>query len=116
MVEDNRPTLSVVVPVLDEQDSLRPLYNQITHTLAGRYDYEIVFVDDGSTDRSFEILRDIQASDLRVCVIRFSRNFGQTAALSAGFAYARGQIVVALDADLQNDPSDIPLLIDKLQE
>jgi glycosyltransferase involved in cell wall biosynthesis len=84
--------------------------------LEGRYDYEIIFVDDGSTDGSFGILKKLHASDPRVRVIRFRRNFGQTAALSAGFAYARGAVVVAMDADLQNDPADIPMLVAKLDE
>lgn len=114
--KDGRPQLSVVVPLLDEQDNLPPLYEQITGALAGRYEYEILFIDDGSTDRSFEILKDLHVSDPRVRVIRFRKNFGQTAALSAGFAHARGEVVVALDADLQNDPADIPMLVAKLDE
>jgi glycosyltransferase involved in cell wall biosynthesis len=108
--------LSVVVPLLDEQDNLRPLYEQIRQALDGRFQYEIIFVDDGSTDGSFEILNGFHASDERVRVIRFRRNFGQTAALSAGFFHARGEVIVALDADLQNDPADIPMLVDKLNE
>jgi glycosyltransferase involved in cell wall biosynthesis len=113
---DKPPRLSVVVPVLDEQDNLPALYEQTTRALEGRYEYEIVFVDDGSTDNSFPILKDLHASDPRVRVIRFRRNFGQTAALSAGFAHARGEVVVAMDADLQNDPADIPMLVSKLDE
>jgi glycosyltransferase involved in cell wall biosynthesis len=108
--------LSVVVPLLDEQDNLRPLYEQITQALNGRFQYEIIFVDDGSTDDSFKILKGYHESDPRVRVIRFRRNFGQTAALSAGFRHARGEIIVAMDADLQNDPADIPMLLDKLKE
>lgn len=108
--------LSVVVPLLDEEDNLPSLYEQITRSLAGRYEYELIFIDDGSTDRSFEVLKGFHASDPRVQVIRFRRNFGQTAALSAGFAYSRGEVVVALDADLQNDPADIPMLVSKLDE
>ena len=114
--DKKRPQLSVVVPLLDEQDNLPPLYEQVTKALDGRYDYELIFIDDGSTDRSFEVLRDFQVSDPRVRVIRFRRNFGQTAALSAGFTHSRGEIVVALDADLQNDPADIPMLVAKLEE
>ncbi|MBP8910376.1 MAG: glycosyltransferase family 2 protein [Phycisphaerae bacterium] len=110
------PQISVVAPLLDEQDNLPALYAQITGALAGRYEYELIFIDDGSTDRSFEILKGFQAADPRVRVIRFRRNFGQTAALSAGFKYARGDVVVALDADLQNDPADIPRLVAKLDE
>jgi len=114
--DKKQPQISVVVPLLDEQDNLPPLYEQITRSLTGRHEYELIFIDDGSTDRSFEILKGLQASDPRVRVIRFRRNFGQTAALSAGFARARGEVVVALDADLQNDPADIPMLVAKLDE
>ncbi len=110
------PLLSIVSPLLNEQDNLPALYGQITQALDGRYEYEIIFIDDGSTDTSFQILQDLHRSDPRVRVIRFRRNFGQTAALSAGFAYARGDVVVALDADLQNDPADIPMLVAKLDE
>ncbi len=110
------PQLSVVVPLLDEQDNLPTLYEQVKEALDGRHDYELIFVDDGSTDGSFDILKDLHAADPKVRVIRFRRNFGQTAALSAGFAHARGDIVVALDADLQNDPADIPMLLAKLEE
>jgi glycosyltransferase involved in cell wall biosynthesis len=113
---DKPPRLSVVVPLLDEQDNLPALYEQITRALKGRYDYEIIFVDDGSTDGSFGILKNLHVSDHHVRVIRFRRNFGQTAALSAGFAHARGEVVVAMDADLQNDPADIPMLVAKLDE
>ena len=114
--DKKQPQLSVVVPLLDEEDNLPALYEQITRALTGRYEYEMIFIDDGSTDRSFEILKGFQASDPRVRVIRFRRNFGQTAALSAGFAHSRGEVVVALDADLQNDPADIPMLVAKLDE
>ncbi|MCL5280867.1 MAG: glycosyltransferase family 2 protein [Planctomycetes bacterium] len=108
--------LSVVVPLLDEEDSLPALYEQIKRALDGRYQYEIIFVDDGSKDGSFRILKELHASDSRIRVIRFRRNFGQTAALSAGFAHARGDVIVAMDADLQNDPADIPMLVSKLNE
>ncbi len=113
---DGEPQLSVVVPLLDEEDNLPGLYEQIKRALEGRYEYEILFVDDGSADGSFRILQDLHASDPRVRIIRFRRNFGQTAALSAGFAHARGEVVVAMDADLQNDPADIPMLVAKLDE
>jgi glycosyltransferase involved in cell wall biosynthesis len=113
---DQPPQLSVVVPLLDEEDNLRALYAQITQALDGRYQHEIVFIDDGSKDGSFQVLKDLHASDPRVRAIRFRRNFGQTAALSAGFAHARGEVIVAMDADLQNDPADIPMLVAKLDE
>jgi glycosyltransferase involved in cell wall biosynthesis len=115
-MDKSAPELSVVIPLLDEQDSIGPLYEQISQTLAGEYSYEIVFVDDGSGDNSFDILSQLQKEDKRVRIIRFRRNFGQTAALSAGFAHSRGKIIVAMDADLQNDPADIHKMIDKLNE
>ncbi len=109
--------LSVVVPLLNEQDSIRTLYEQIKASLSGKYDnYEIVFVDDGSTDDSFTVLAELHKLDRLVRVISFRKNFGQTAALSAGFEHSRGKIVIAIDADLQNDPADIPRLLDKLEE
>jgi len=108
--------LSIIVPVLNEAESLRPLYDQIRQAADGRYDYEIVFIDDGSSDNSFSVLSEILQNDPRMRIIRFRRNFGQTAALSAGFEHARGNIIIALDADGQNDPADIPKLIEKLEE
>jgi glycosyltransferase involved in cell wall biosynthesis len=117
VTQDNSQTeLSVVVPLLDEQDNLRPLHEQISRALKGRYEYEIIYIDDGSTDDSFSILKDLRDSDPTVRVIRFRRNFGQTSALSAGFGHARGRVIIAMDADLQNDPADIPMLLDKLNE
>lgn len=110
------PEVSVVVPLLNEQDNINPLYEQITQTLTDKYDHEIIFVDDGSTDDSFTILSELQKADNKVRVIRFRKNFGQTAALAAGFAHARGEIIAAIDADLQNDPADIPKMIKKLDE
>ncbi len=110
------PEVSVVVPLLNEQDNINSLYEQITRTLTGKYEYEMIFVDDGSTDDSFAILAGLQKADAKVRVIRFRKNFGQTAALSAGFDYSRGKIIVAIDADLQNDPADIPQMIAKLHE
>jgi glycosyltransferase involved in cell wall biosynthesis len=117
--EDTKHThceVSVVVPVLNEQDNLGPLHEQITRILTDKYDYEVVFVDDGCTDNSFEILSQLQKKDARIRIIRFRKNFGQTAALSAGFEHARGEIIVAMDADLQNDPADIPKMLTKLNE
>jgi glycosyltransferase involved in cell wall biosynthesis len=108
--------VSVVIPLLNEQDNIKPLYQQITQALSGVHNYEMIFVDDGSTDGSFNILSDLHRQDEKVKVIRFRKNFGQTAALSAGFAHANGDIIVAIDADLQNDPADIPKMIEKLHE
>jgi glycosyltransferase involved in cell wall biosynthesis len=110
------PEVSVVVPVLNEQDNIGPLYEQISSALTEHRHFEAIFVDDGSTDDSVQILLELQKSDPRIRIVRFRKNFGQTAALSAGFEHARGEIVVALDADLQNDPADIPPMIDKLHE
>ncbi|MHC4528226.1 MAG: glycosyltransferase family 2 protein [Planctomycetota bacterium] len=115
-MDEQSTSVSVVAPLLNEQDNIAPLYEQITQTLAGKYDYEIIFVDDGSDDDSLSILSGLQGDDDRVRVIRFRKNFGQTAALSAGFTHARGNIIVAIDGDLQNDPADIPTMIDKLNE
>lgn len=108
--------VSVVIPLLNEQDNIQPLYQQLTQTLSNKYNYEIIFIDDGSTDGSLNILRQLQKSDPKIRVISFRRNFGQTAALSAGFEHVKGEIIVALDADLQNDPADIPRMIEKLNE
>ncbi|MEA3345646.1 MAG: glycosyltransferase family 2 protein [Chloroflexota bacterium] len=109
--------LSIVVPVYNEEKNVAYLYQQLTEVLEplGR-SYEVICVDDGSTDRSFELLAELAARDSRVKVIRFRRNFGQTAAFSAGFDHAKGEIVITIDADLQNDPSSIPLLLDKMEE
>ena len=110
------PEISVVVPLLNEQDNIQPLYEQITNVLSGKYNYEIIFIDDGSSDNSFSLLKQLHKLDGKIRVICFRRNFGQTAALSAGFVHARGKIIIAIDADLQNDPADIPKLIAKLNE
>lgn len=108
----NSPELSVVIPVYNEEENLRPLYEELREVLDGlKRQSEILFVDDGSRDRSLEILKEIKATDPRVKIIRFRRNFGQTAAMAAGFDHARGEIVVTLDADRQNDPRDIPKLL-----
>jgi glycosyltransferase involved in cell wall biosynthesis len=109
--------VSVVLPVYNEEENIPVLYRELCDALIpAKWDYEIIFVDDGSSDRSWEILSEIQHQDDHVVAIRFRRNFGQTAALSAGFDHATGDVVVTLDADLQNDPRDIPLLVGKLQE
>lgn len=111
------PYLSVVVPIYNEAESIPTLYARLTGELeALGYNYEIITVDDGSKDRSFEILRELALADQRLRVVRFRRNFGQTPAFAAGFDQVRGKVVVTLDADLQNDPADIPRLLDKLDE
>jgi len=109
--------VSFVIPVFNEEENLPDLYKEVVAAADGLgRSYEIVFVDDGSRDGSFPILRRLQAGDPRVKVIRLRKNFGQTAALSAGFDLARGEVVVTLDADLQNDPADVPLLLAKIDE
>ncbi len=110
------PELSVVVPIYNEAECIEELHRQLTASLAawGRL-YEIIFVDDGSTDESFKILSRLQTLDARLRVIRFRRNFGQTAAFAAGFDYARGRMIVTSDGDLQNDPQDIPGLVAALE-
>lgn len=107
--------ISVVIPVYNEQDNVQELHDRLARVLEGA-DAEFIFVDDGSTDDTFERLRALAAADKRVRVIRFRRNFGQTAALSAGIDHARGGIIVPMDGDLQNDPNDIPRMLAKLDE
>ena len=109
--------LSIVVPVYNEEENIQYLYDQLTEVLDPLgLEYEIVCADDGSKDRSFELLSDLAARDHRLKVIRFRRNAGQTAGFSAGFDHARGDIVIAIDADLQNDPAGIPILLAKMAE
>jgi glycosyltransferase involved in cell wall biosynthesis len=107
--------ISVVIPVYNEQDNVGELHERLDRVLDAS-DAEFIFVDDGSSDDTFARLRDIAQRDKRVRVIRFRRNFGQTAALSAGIDHARGEIIVPMDGDLQNDPNDIPRMLAKLDE
>jgi glycosyltransferase involved in cell wall biosynthesis len=108
--------LSVVIPVRNEAPSLEELHSELAATLdAWGRAYELIFVDDGSTDESFEILARLQSIDPHLRVIRLRRNFGQTAAFAAGFEYARGRYIVTSDGDLQNDPRDIPAMVDTLE-
>jgi glycosyltransferase involved in cell wall biosynthesis len=111
------PELSLFLPVLDEEENLRPMHAKIQSALdaLGRT-AEVIYVDDGSTDKSLSILREIAAEDERVRVISLRRNYGQTAAMSAGIDAAKGNILIPMDADLQNDPADIKRLLDKLDE
>jgi len=108
--------LSVVIPIRNEEASIPELVRELTETL-GRWgrSFEIVVIDDGSTDRSFEILARLQAAEPRLRVIRFRRNFGQTAAFAAGFDHSRGRYIVTMDGDLQNDPAEIPAMIAELE-
>lgn len=117
MTGENSIDLTIVIPVFNEESNLEPLYREIVSTLSvAGLAYEIIAVDDGSSDNSFEKLQEIQKNGPQLRIIRFRRNFGQTAALSAGFKYARGRIIVPMDADGQNDPVDIPRLLNKLDQ
>ena len=115
--DSNIPELSLFLPVLDEEENLRPMHAKIAAALdvLGKT-AEVIYVDDGSTDKSLEILKEIAASDDRVRVVSLRRNYGQTAAMSAGIDAAKGDILIPMDADLQNDPADISRLLDKLNE
>jgi len=115
--EENRPQYSVVVPLFNEQESVPHLYVKITDAMdALGGSYEIVFVDDGSKDATFRRLSEICRDDHRVVAVRLRRNFGQTAALKAGFDHARGDIIISMDGDLQHDPAEIPRFIEKMNE
>ena len=111
------PHLSIVIPLLDEEESISELYAQIlTATNPLKKPIEMIFVDDGSTDGSFSVLEDLHKKDPRVKVIRFRRNFGKSAALSVGFHEAKGDFIITMDADLQDDPAEIPSLLDMLAQ
>lgn len=111
------PELSLFLPVLDEEENLRPMHAKIRAALdALGKTAEVIYVDDGSTDKSLSILKEIAAGDDRVRVVALRRNYGQTAAMSAGIDAARGDILIPMDADLQNDPADIARLLEKLDE
>lgn len=109
------PELSIVVPLYNEEESLRPLYGAITQAVAPLgISFEIVFVDDGSRDATVRIADEIARSDPRVCLVKFRRNYGQTPAMAAGIAQASGDVIVTMDGDLQNDPTDIGALLRKI--
>ncbi|NIA05566.1 MAG: glycosyltransferase [Proteobacteria bacterium] len=109
--------LSVVIPIYNEEENIKALYDELKGVLDSLgYDYEIIFIDDGSTDTSLAVLETIQQQDPRLVVISFRRNFGQTAAMSAGFDYATGDVIVTMDGDMQNDPHDIPRFLEKMAE
>ncbi|MGA2595514.1 MAG: glycosyltransferase family 2 protein [Bryobacteraceae bacterium] len=109
--------LSIVIPIHNEEPSILPLYDRLISVLEGlNKPFEIIFVDDASADRSFDLLANLAETDMRMKVIRLRRNFGQTAALSAGFDEAQGNIIISLDGDLQHDPADIPALLAKIEE
>ena len=109
--------LSLVIPVYNEVENVRPLLEEITAALAEQdLNYEVLFIDDGSRDGSADVIKELCAEDEHVNLIRFRRNYGQTAAFAAGFDYAQGQYVLTMDADRQNDPADIPQLLAKLEQ
>jgi glycosyltransferase involved in cell wall biosynthesis len=115
--EDNAIAFSVVIPLYNEEQSLDELHRRLTDTLATLSDrFEIIFVDDGSIDNSFAVIKNLHQRDSRVKAVRFRRNFGKSTALSAGFKKARGKIIVTLDADLQDLPEEIPSLLNKLEQ
>ncbi|MGB5932195.1 MAG: glycosyltransferase family 2 protein [Anaerolineae bacterium] len=117
MIEEREVRLSVIIPLFNEEENIEPLYLRLKEVLEGlEIDYEMVIIDDGSTDTGFAILKRLHKADHLLKVVRLRRNFGQTAAFAAGFDHARGQIIVTMDADLQNDPGDIPLLLEKIEE
>jgi len=117
MRKEKAPEYSIVIPVHNEEESIIPLFARIVETMqAQEWDFEIVFVDDASTDGSFPLLEQIASLDSRVVAVQLRRNFGQTAALAAGFDYARGKVIVSMDGDFQHDPADLPLLIEKIHQ
>jgi glycosyltransferase involved in cell wall biosynthesis len=111
------PYLSIVVPLYDEEESLERLYDRLKEALEKLAEtYEIIFIDDGSKDQTWSIIERLQKKDAKLRGIKFRRNFGQTSAMVAGFNLAEGRIIITMDGDLQNDPGDIPLLLEKLDQ
>ncbi len=109
--------ISIILPVLNEEENLVDMNTEITGVVENMdVDYEIIYIDDGSTDRSFDILSSLREENPNIKVIQFRRNFGQTAGLAAGFDYANGDVIITMDSDRQNDPNDIPMLLDKINE
>lgn len=111
------PEISIIVPMFNEEDNVKPVYEEITGVMTEiGLPYELIIVNDGSRDATEQRLEEIRKNDRNVVVISFRRNFGQTAALSAGFDHAKGDVIITLDGDLQNDPRDIPRLLEKIKE
>ena len=108
---------SIVVPFYNEQENIPPLYMKLTEVMDSIGEsYELIFIDDGSRDNSFKVLSDIYEHDRRVNLVRLRRNFGQTPALKAGFDFARGEVIISMDGDLQHDPEEIPRFLEKIEE
>lgn len=108
--------ISVVIPLYNEEQSLRELCEQLKNVLQRSGQYELIFVDDGSTDGSFRVLQELRNREKRIKIIRFRRNFGKSAALSVGFHHAKGEIIITMDADLQDDPGEIPNLVNEIKK
>jgi glycosyltransferase involved in cell wall biosynthesis len=117
MSQKTKEIISVIIPVFNEEENILPLYERLTSVLerVGK-DYEVIFIDDGSSDETLSILKPICKKDRRIKFISFSRNYGQTSALSAGIDFSKGKIIIPMDGDLQNDPEDIPFLLQKIEE
>jgi glycosyltransferase involved in cell wall biosynthesis len=109
-------SLSIVVPIKDEEENIPALYERVREAMAGQQSWELVVVDDGSSDRSFELLSTIATGDPRLKVVRLRRNYGQAAAMQAGIDASTGDVVATIDGDLQNDPTDLPVMLEKLDE
>jgi len=110
-------TLSIIIPAYNEEDNIEPVYRELKSVLSETgHPYEILFIDDGSTDQTFQKMKSIQIKDDSVRIIKFRKNFGQSAALQAGFDFATGTLIITMDSDLQNDPHDIPALITKMEQ
>ena len=117
MTTTGREMISVLIPVFNEGENISPLYEEVTSVLRQiDRDYEVIFVDDGSSDDTLTQLKVISQKDSNIKVVSLSRNFGQTAALTAGIDFSKGKIIVPMDGDLQNDPKDIPVLLQKIEE
>lgn len=117
IAKSDKRLISIVIPLYNEVESLPELYSKIKEVVrANRYNYEIIFVDDGSTDGSLEILKQLRQNDKNVKIISFRRNYGKSAALAVGFEHAKGDVIITMDADLQDDPHEIPNLLQKLDE
>jgi glycosyltransferase involved in cell wall biosynthesis len=117
MVQKTKEMISVIIPVFNEEKNILPLYEKLNSVLEGiGKDYEVIFIDDGSSDDTLSILKPICKKDPRIKFISFSRNYGQTSALSAGIDFSKGKIIIPMDGDLQNDPEDIPSLLQRIEE
>ncbi|MGR3317140.1 MAG: glycosyltransferase family 2 protein [Candidatus Anammoxibacter sp.] len=109
--------ISIVIPLYNEEESISFLYDSVVQVMEGlNKKYEIIFIDDGSRDRTFEMAKGLQKKDSNLKVLKFRRNYGQTPAMQAGFDYAKGEIIISMDGDMQNDPKDIPGFLEKIEE